>query len=404
MSDELPDLESHAVIGLAPALYLQESDVLKFEPFVLVGMSQVVERDPAAKKWIPIAEQYSQRREARRDGQVLVYLRKDFKSEPYRELVPAFWSLLVFAFTGWGRRCVVQPRGLAWPEAFFLPLFTPQAKRGVNASTGSMSDPACAYAELPLRWGVDRQYLLEPRNLDERIRFGCMRASRNPAELLENPAFRALGTAAGLVNSSMEYHQQKVEDGAAWTRRFVLLMSAYEALHRADESAADTRNHWHLVRAGCVERLRTGWPDLLQATLSGRSVEQGVVRQGHSRNPVEFLMEAMARCRNGLAHGRSDVPVEQMRLPREFGGQDVSRVSTLMLTILLGQDLLGLVNAPCRVTSLKEPCDYMGEPDFQLLLEANQRGFELDVELGKQLKNPYLARSEARAVGERQPR
>lgn len=365
---------------------MKPADSLGFGPFLLLPLGQGLGEGSGALDWEPIAKEYSRRRQVDWEGMVVLYLCRRFDDTRLKPLVPSFWSLLVLAFTGWARRNGVQPRGIAQPEAFFLPSLTPMPDGRISFRAGGTGDLSGTLSQLPLPWGVDSQRFLELTEVDERIRFGCTRACKGVDTLLAGDSFGFLGAAADLAISSMEVQVQKIQGIGSGARGYILLSSAFEHLHRAEEGVSYKENKWHEVRSACAERVKTSHVALLERRLSARSIKHLRAKPGRCRNSIEFALEAQARCRNSLAHGREGIS-EHLRLPSELGGGSVRDVARLLFTVLLGQDLLELVGFPCRLSPAVEPYRHLEtEDDFAALGAAHSSGKELDKWLGKLLK------------------
>ena len=137
----------------------------------------------------------------------------------------------------------------------------------------------------------------------------------------------------------MERRNQKVENVATGARTYVLLGSAFEALHCKGSNA----RHSHADVIKGVEGLNPGSTSLGDKVFS----EEGIKRPpkpetGTAATRPMFAVAQLVLLRNTYAHGRA--PAESdFTLPAELNGCHPMHAATLILAALVGQDLLNCV-------------------------------------------------------------
>jgi hypothetical protein len=217
-----------------------------------------------------------------------------------------------------------------------------------------------------------------------RVHAALAAISDHPSKFAEMRELRAIGAAADLCCASMEHYPQKISNVAPVTRRMTLLQSGFEALHRVHENE---QNHWSRVAAGVVQRFKTMHGSLLANSLSSGSVESGELREGTSKTVLEFALHRMAFLRNRLAHGWTPDELE-FKLEERLGEAHIETLSRLVLTILIGQDLVELSGGP-RDIGTANPKGLYGRDDFSRLLEAHYSGMAFDSALKEGLRSPF---------------
>jgi hypothetical protein len=382
------DTADWRMLGILPALGLpSDADVL-FSPFAILSFGAACQIDPDAGRWRPLVQRYAaERRAPRPEQQAVVFARRDCV-----ELVATLWPLVMLAFTGYARRsCSGGPDfgNISAPEAFLCPAVTPyKAARddgGGSFVYQSAASEGFGRAEhIPLWWGVDGPSDIHGAGFDNRVHAALAAISEHPAKFAEMRELRAIGAAADLCCASMEHYPQKISNVAPVTRRMTLLQSGFEALHRVHENEL---NHWNRVAAGVAQRFKTAHRSLLANSLSSGSVETGELREGTSKSVLEFALHRMAYLRNRLAHGWTPDELEY-KFDDKLGGAHIETLSRLVLTILIGQDLVELSGGP-RYIGTADPKELYGRNDSSRLLEAHYSGMAFDRALEEGLCSPF---------------
>lgn len=321
------------ILGLAPALSV--ADVLEFGPLRLspIGSCDSVELRA-------VAAQYATQRGAHPEHQAVVTCSKSLGP-----MVPTIWSLFVFACVSCGRRREYSGAGTSFPENFHLLAVSPNRGK-LSFETGHSIGFGRA-EHVPLRWPVDRYAILGARDWDLRIEHACRAMAAGP---LQEPALataKAAGVAADLACAALERRAQRVENVAAPARAFILLASAFEALHYKGSSEEGSHRDVYsrvdrlnlLGRSDLAERLactlRRGRAPLLTPDPPGPSTE--------SITRPTFAVAQLFYLRNVYAHGRT-AAMGDAALPAELNECSVLHAATLILALLIGDDLVGALS------------------------------------------------------------
>lgn len=308
-------------LGLAPALTVEEA--LQFGPLTIAPVGESGDGDLAE-----VAKRFAQERGAHAECQALITC-----PEELRPLVPTIWSLFVFACVTRARRREHSPRGVTFPENFHLLSITSSAHGLIYDSGHSLGVGAAEH--LPLRWPVDWAVTLREGWWDRRIELACTLLAMDPTASAGNPTVVAAGMAADLACAAMERRNQKVQNVATGARTYVLLGSAFEALHCR---GADARHsHADVIRG--VRRLDAASTSLGDGVFS----EQGIKRPpkpepGTTVTRPMFATAQLFHLRNTYAHGRTPTDVDY-RLPAELTECHAMHAATMILAVLLGDDL-----------------------------------------------------------------
>lgn len=335
-------------LGLAPALTVEE--VVQFGPLTLTPVG--VSGDDALRE---VAARFADERGAHPKQQALVTC-----PENLRPLVLTIWPLFVFACVTYSRRREHSPRGVTFPENFHLLSVTSTAHGLIYDSGHSLGIGDARH--VPLRWPVDDRVTLREGWWDRRIERACRDLSKDPAASAANATAIAAGMAADLACAAMERRNQKVENVATGARTYVLLGSAFEALHCKGSSARHT--HADVIRG--VERLNPGSTSLGDKVFSEAGIERPPRPVGGTATtrPM-FAIAQLVYVRNTYAHGRAPAAPDFM-LPAELNGCHVMHAATLILAALVGDELLSVVGG----TSEPIAAMYEGEAALEALAEA----------------------------------
>jgi len=251
-----------------------------------------------------------------------------------RLLVRTIWSLFSFACISSARRQPPTFGAVRFPENLHL-LLLRNSPHGLVFNSGHTAGFGDA-KHVPLRWPVDQAVKLDQGEWDRRIELACILLSRRPLEFADNPTVVAAGIAADLACAAMERRAQGVENVAAIARSFILLGSAYEALHGKGSSEM----HRHIDVANATARLDAGTSPLGRAVFSAGSLDPRppVPRPGHKVTRPVFVVAHLFHLRNSFAHGR--VPADDdFTLPEQLNGARAFDAAMLVLAKLIGDDL-----------------------------------------------------------------
>ena len=337
-SPESPVPESHEaplVVGLAPALTVEEP--LTFGPLTLTPV-----HDAADAAVAEVAGHFARERGAHPERQAFVTCPEDL-----RPLVPTVWSLFVFACVSFARRQERNARGVRFPEYFHLLPMTSTKHGWVFDSGHNMGIGGAGH--VPLRWPVDCAVTLREGWWDRRLELACTLLAREPARFSANRVAVAAGMAADLACASMERRNQKVQNVATGARTYVLLGSAYEALHC--QGSEERHSHADVIRG--VHRLDPASTTLGEAVFSEGGIWRPPVPEpGDEVTRPMFATAQLVYLRNTYAHGR--VPADgDYELPEELNGAHPMHAATLILAVLIGDDL-------CRELDCVVPGDIPG--------------------------------------------
>lgn len=227
-------------VGLAPALTVEE--VIRFGPLTLTPVAQ--SGDEALRE---VAGHFARERGAHPECQALITCPQDL-----RPLVLTVWPLFVFACVTHSRHREYSPRGVTFPENFHL-LSVTTTPHGLVYNSGHSLGIGDA-RHVPLRWPADNRMTLREGEWDGRIERACRDLAGNPTASADNAVVVAAGMAEDLACAAMERRNQKVENVATGARSYVLLGSAFEALHCKGSAA----RHTHADVITGVERLNPG--------------------------------------------------------------------------------------------------------------------------------------------------
>ena len=312
----------HLTLGLAPALTVEET--LQFGPLTISPVREVAD-DALAE----VVARFAQERGAHPECQASVTCPGDL-----RPLVPTIWSLFVFACVSFARRREHSPRGVTFPENFHL-LSVTSSTHGLFFDSGHTTGVGKA-EHLPLRWPVDWPSTLREGWWDRRIELACTLLARCPDRFAENPVVVASGMAADLACAAMERRNQKVQNVATGARTYVLLGSAFEALH----SKGSAEMHSHAEVAKGVSRLDGASTTLGEPVFSGRSLDgrPPVPKPGEKITRPVFATSHLFHLRNTYAHGRVTAEGD-CKLSAELNEAHAMHAATLVLAVLIGDDM-----------------------------------------------------------------
>lgn len=376
------------MLGILPALGLPSEASASFAPFEFVSFEAACRIDSESERWRTLVEHYTAQRQAPPvEHQAVVFAQRDC-----HELVATLWPLLMLAFTGWGRRSLRQTSkidAILSPENFFSPAVTPyprmEDEEEPSFTFQSSTTRGFGFAEnIPLWWGVDEARGIQRASFDMRIHAALAAIAEQPDKFTELRELRAIGAAADLCCASMTHYPQKISNVAPVTRRMTLLMSGFEALHRVHENV---QNRWNTVATGVVERFKTVHRALLTNVLSSGSVKNGELKEGANKCVLEFALHRMAFLRNRLAHGWNP-DGNEYKLDEKIGGAHIETLSRLLLTILIGQDLMELAGGPRNIGTANIN-DLYGRDNFSRLHDAHLSGMAFDSALNEGLVNPF---------------
>ena len=335
-------------LGLAPALTVEE--VLRFGPLTLSPVGQ--SGDDALRA---VAARFARERGAHPERQALVTC-----PENLRPLVLTVWPLFVFACVTYARRREHSPPGVTFPENFHL-LSVTSTPHGLVYDSGHSLGIGDA-EHVPLRWPVDDRATLREGWWDRRIERACRDLAKDPAASAANATVVAAGMAADLACAAMERRNQKVENVATGARTYVLLGSAFEALHCKGSSARHT--HADVIKG--VERLNPGSTSLGDKVFSEAGIERPPRPEpGTETTRPMFAVAQLVYLRNTYAHGRAPA-ASDFTLPPELNGCHPMHAATLILAALVGDELLNVVGW----TSEPFAAMYEGEDLLEALAEA----------------------------------
>lgn len=383
--DGSPDpLAGYRPLGILPALGVPHDEMFSCGIFRIVACGAAIEQSDGTEVLSELAQRYGHRREGPGEETALLYLK-----EGADDLVLIAWPLLVFAFVSWGLRAMPAARGydITSPSGLFMPAVTVLGRpaRWINYFTGTESGMG-RVQQFPLRWPVDRAQHLPDAVADARVLLALSRLEDVAREEPALTTLRTISCAADLYNGAAERHTLKVSGVSNATRCFVMLLSAFETVHRATPSASDEKNLWQEIRAALASDLVTRDGSLTAAVLSRRSIDHGVVKEGCKASVIEFVLERLAWIRNRLAHGRL-VDSDGLQLPVAIGSGTVESASRQILGILIGQRLLEVVGAPSGL-GLRGGLGGYGAPDFRLIRAAERSAVILDDCLSTFLRAP----------------
>lgn len=309
------------LLGLAPALTVEEE--LRFGPLTISPVGRSNE-----SRFREVARRFAEERGASRENQALIAC-----SQRLRPLVPTIWSLFVFACVTYSRRQERLHRGVRFPEYFHL-LSISESEQGLIFDSGH-SKGFGGVEHVPLRWPVDEPTYLTDGCWDRRIELACALLGRDPERWEDNSTIVAGGMAADLACAAMERRRQRVENVAQGARTYILLASAFEALHALGSK------EWHKaidILVG-LSRLEGASTSLGGFVFSKQGIDKlPNPEPGTAATRPMFAIAQLFRIRNDYAHGR--VPAEDSyRLPKELNECHVMHAATLILAALLGDDL-----------------------------------------------------------------
>jgi hypothetical protein len=308
-------------LGLAPALTVEE--VVQFGPLTLTPVAEF--GDGALRE---VAARFADERGAHPECQALVTC-----PEALRPLVLTVWPLFVFACVTYARRREHSPRGVAFPESFHLLSIT-SSPQGLIFDSGHNLGIGGA-EHLPLRWPVDWPAALREGWWDRRIELASTLLARDPAAGAGNAVAVAAGMAADLACAAMERRNQKVQNVATGARTYVLLGSAFEALHSRGSEA----RHTHVDVIKGVARLDPGPTSLGERVFSTEGIRRPPSpAEGDVATRPMFAAAQLVYLRNKYAHGRAPADSDY-QLPAELNGCNSMHAATLILAALVGDDL-----------------------------------------------------------------
>jgi hypothetical protein len=309
---------SALTVGLAPALTVEEP--IRFGPLTLSPVGQ--DGDGAFRE---VAARFACERGAHSDHQALVSCPPDLRS-----LVPTIWPLFVFGCVTYARRRRRAGHGVAFSENFHLPLIT-KSPDGWWAFDSGQTMGLGRAEHLPLTWAADSAASLRDGCWDRRFELACSVLARDPEPSSVSAVAVAAGMAADLACAAIERRNQKVQNVATGARAYVLLGTAFEALHRR---GSDKRHHYNAV-IGDIARLEAGHTALGARIFSkhGLSNLPGTV----ATRPM-LAVAQLFYIRNLFAHGREPIESEYV-LPADLNGCELMHAATLILAALIGDDL-----------------------------------------------------------------
>ena len=169
--------------------------------------------------------------------------------------------------------------------------------------------------------------------------------------------------AADLACAAMERRNQRVENVATGARTYVLLGSAFEALH----CKGSTSRHTHADVIKGVERLNPGSTSLGDKVFSAAGLKERPPKPASGTDATRpmFAVAQLVHLRNTYAHGRAPA-ASDFTLPPEVNGCHPMHAATLILAALIGDELLNVVGG----TSQPIAAAYEGEDLLEALAEA----------------------------------
>ena len=314
--------EQRTTLGLAPALRVEEE--LKFGPFSLVPVQQV------SDGWLrEVAQWFATAREADPQFQAVVLC-----ADAALPQIRTFWSLFVFACVSYCRQQNQWQRGVPFPENFYLLPLSP-GEQGLVFNSGHTSGLA-EPKQVPLRWPVDCRWSLDAGAWDHRIELACTLVAQDMGAFAGNLVLAAAGMAADLACSAMERRVHLVENVAPGARIFILLGTAFEALHCKGTSA----RHEHAAVVEEVERLEAHGTSLGNRVFSMRSIcnRPPKAKPGDKVTRPVFVAAHLFYLRNTFAHGRTPAD-DAYRLSADLNNAPVMDAALSVLACLIGDEL-----------------------------------------------------------------